>query len=266
MLEAWQVVLLVLSNLILWVPIAWTLWHGQFVDATVLFLLFLASTLYHVCQSGNKNLCVSTLWEQQALDHVFVYLTIAWLGLTFWAITPDVRFGLFLTILFLAVLVLVETTRTFTFAVFLGWFFVLFGALRFVGIGEPIRRYDVALIVVAGLLLGGGFALHLVSGDPDSSRYWWMHSSWHVLAMSGILVVILLRDGVFVNWGLDASVLWHPRGKKRTAGRRRAADSLHAAAGHHGGFVSHASDRIVPYGRGYARATYYGGGGGGGMV
>lgn len=71
MLETWQSLLLILTNLVLWIPILWTLWHGHFVDATVFFLLFLASTLYHVCQ-GDKDMCVSSLWETQASDHVWV--------------------------------------------------------------------------------------------------------------------------------------------------------------------------------------------------
>lgn len=211
MLQDWQVAFLVLTNLILWIAIVYDVWKAHFTEATVIFLLFLASTLYHMCQGGWW--CASSLWEGQATDHVFVYATIAWIFLTFWVLTPDIRFSLFLVIIFLTILFISEATDSFVFLAFFIWFFVLFALFRVVGVGEPIRRYDIALIVVAGLLVGGGFALHLVGDSADSSQYWWAHSLWHVFAMLGIFVVILIRDGayVFKSWGIDDSILWHPR-------------------------------------------------------
>lgn len=217
MLQDWQVALLVLTNLILWIAIVYDVWKAHFTEATVIFLLFLASTLYHMCQGGWW--CASSLWEGQATDHVFVYATIAWIFLTFWVLTPDIRFSLFLVIIFLTILFISEATDSFVFLAFFIWFFVLFALFRVVGVGEPIRRYDIALIVVAGLLVGAGFALHLVGDSADSSQYWWAHSLWHVFAMLGIFVVILIRDGayIFKAWGIDDSILWHPRdgGTKR---------------------------------------------------
>ena len=215
MLESWQTVLLVLSNLILLLPVFYDLYWGRWTESTILFLLFLASVLYHACQ-GDQSLCISTLWEAQSSDHIWVMAVIGWLILTFWAYDPEIRFALFLAILFLAVINIVIVTTTFAFAVFLGWFAILFGILRVVAFGEPIRKHDIFLIVVAVLLLGSGFALHLVAGGTDDSKYWWAHSTWHVLAMLGIFVTILVRDGMFISWGIDSSVLWHPRpGKEK---------------------------------------------------
>lgn len=208
MLESWQVALLTLTNLVLWIPILWTLWHAHFVDATVFFLLFLASTLYHVCQ-GDKDLCVSSLWEEQASDHIWVMSVIAWLILTFWVFNQDVRFSLFLCILFLAIINMVLVVSSFVFAVFLAWFAILFAALRVVAFGEPVRKYDVALILVTLVLIGGSFTLHLIAGDTDNPKYWWAHSLWHVLAMFGLFLVVLIRDGAFIFSGWE-TVLWHP--------------------------------------------------------
>ncbi len=215
MLESWQVVLLTLTNLVLWIPILWTLWHAHFVDATVFFLLFMASTLYHVCQ-GDKDLCVSSLWEEQASDHVWVMAVIGWLILTFWVFNQDVRFSLFLSMLFLAIINVVLVVSTFAFAVFLGWFAVLFAALRVLAFGEPLRKYDIALILITVVLLGGGFALHLVAGGTGDSNYWWAHSLWHVLAMFGLFLVVLIRDGAFIFSGWE-TILWHPGAKNTSA-------------------------------------------------
>ena len=212
MLETWQVVLLTLTNLVLWIPILWTLWHGQFVDATVFFLLFSASTLYHVCQ-GDKDLCVSSLWEEQASDHIWVMSVIAWLILTFWVFNQDVRFSLFLCILFLAIINVVLVVSSFAFAVFLAWFAILFAALRIFAFGEPLRKYDIALILITALMLGGGFALHLIAGGTDNSKYYWAHSLWHVLAMFGLFLVVLIRDGAFIFSGWE-TILWHPTAAK----------------------------------------------------
>lgn len=209
MLESWQVALLTLTNLVLFIPILWTLWHAHFVDATVFFLLFLASTLYHVCQ-GDKDMCVSSLWEEQASDHIWVMAVIGWLILTFWVFNQDIRFSLFLSMLFLAIINVVLVTTTFAFAVFLGWFAVLFAALRVLAFGEPLRKYDIALIIICILLLGGGFSLHLVAGGTDNSNYWWAHSLWHCLAMFGLFLVVLIRDGAFMFSGWE-TILWHPR-------------------------------------------------------
>ncbi len=208
MLESWQVALLTLTNLVLWIPILWTLWHGHFVDATVFFLLFLASTLYHVCQ-GDKDLCVSSLWEEQASDHVWVYLIIGWLILTFWVFDQDVRFSLFLCIVFLAVINVVLVISSFAFAVFLAWFAILFAILRVVAFGEPLRKYDIALIIITVVLVAGSFSLHLIAGGADNPKYYWAHSLWHVLAMFALFLVVLIRDGAFIFSGWE-TILWHP--------------------------------------------------------
>ena len=219
MLETWQSLLLILTNLVLLIPILWTLWHAHFVDATVFFLLFLASTLYHVCQ-GDKDMCVSSLWETQASDHVWVMAVIGWLILTFWVFNQDVRFSLFLCILFLAIINVVMVVSTFAFAVFLGWFAVLFAALRVLAFGEPLRKYDIALILIAVLLLGGGFALHLVAGGVDDPNYWWAHSLWHILAMFGLFLVVLIRDGAFIFSGWE-TILWHPGATKSSSATKK---------------------------------------------
>ena len=233
MLETWQSLFLILTNLVLWLPILWTLWHSHFVDATIFFLLFLASTLYHVCQS-DKSMCVSTLLETQVSDHVWVMATIGalplytyiyiyckffskktgWLILTFWVFNQDVRFSLFLCMLFLAIINVVLVVSTFAFAIFLGWFAVLFAALRVLAFGEPLRKYDIALILITVLLLGGGFALHLIAGGVDNPNYYWAHSLWHCLAMFGLFLVVLIRDGAFIFSGWE-TILWHPGAKSK---------------------------------------------------
>ena len=215
MLETWQSLLLILTNLTLLIPIVWTLWHGHFVDSTVFFLLFLASTLYHVCQ-GDADMCVSSLLETQMSDHVWVMAVIGWLILTCWVFNQDVRFSLFLCMLFLAIINVVLVVSTFAFAVFLGWFAVLFAGLRVLAFGEPLRKYDIALILITVLLLGGGFALHLVAGDVDDSKYWWAHSLWHVLAMFGLFLVVLIRDGAFIFSGWE-TIIWHPGAKSASS-------------------------------------------------
>lgn len=210
-MENWQVALLVFSNLILWIPIIYTVWRGYFIDATILFLLFLASCLYHAC--GGGWWCASSLWEEKALDHVFVYLTAFWIAMGFWRISIQVHYALFLVVVFLTVLFLEEATTTFLFLIFLAWFLILFGIFRLVGAGEPLGHYDVLLILIAVLLLGGGFALHIIAGDVDSQNYWWQHSLWHILSMTGLFVVILIRDEVhiFRKWGITTKILWYIR-------------------------------------------------------
>ncbi len=215
MLESWQVVLLTLTNLVLWIPILWTLWHGHFVDATVFFLLFLASTLYHVCQ-GDEDMCVSSLWEEQASDHIWVMAVIGWLILTFWVFNQDVRFSLFLCMLFLAIINSVLVVSSFAFAVFLAWFAILFAILRVLAFGEPLRKYDIALIVITVLLIAGSFSLHLIAGGTDNSKYWWAHSLWHVIAMFGLFLVVLIRDGAFIFGGWE-TILWHPGAKSTSS-------------------------------------------------
>ncbi len=121
--------------------------------------------------------------------------------------------------LFLAVINIVLVVSTFAFAVFLGWFAVLFAALRVLAFGEPLRKYDIALILITVLLLGGGFALHLVAGGVDDSKYYWAHSLWHVLAMLGLFLVVLIRDGAFIFSGWE-TILWHPGAAKSSTTKK----------------------------------------------
>lgn len=190
-------VLLVVTHIFLLPAIVYALIRRMPVDATVLSMLLLASSLYHSCLAG--WFCEISLSDHRVADHTFVYVTITWLFLTMAAgMRMDVRYSILLGIVFILVFFNEHLFESFAFAAILFATFLLYGLVGLFWIGLPLRRFDVIFGFVILVLVGAGFAMHLVGAKPSSPNYWWAHSLWHVFAMIAIVLFLIMRDYFYI--------------------------------------------------------------------
>jgi len=187
-------VFLVLTNLVLVPAIAIALWIGRdLVTATVLFLMFVVSTLYHVCEAGWW--CLATCDTQQAADHIMVYTLVFWIFLVGSTRARDVQFALLLINVASLVLFVAVTTQTSFFGLLYVLFFIAWVIVEYVGFGIPPRPYGIGLVLIAIALAAVGLAPFFVGGDPGDANYWWTHSLWHFFVILAVIFLLLALYG-----------------------------------------------------------------------
>lgn len=195
-METYQSIFLVLSNLFLLPAIIWSIFKNNILDTTILIIVFVASTIYHLCLA--EWVCVSTQWESQLSDHAMVYILMMWIYISLWDISLVARTAFIYIVIYLLYLFSVNAVSNWLFAISLIWFFIAFAIFRIAlyQFNEKIFGMDLILTIISIILFGIGLFMHIWGGSPSSTNYWWTHSLWHVFAMLGIFVIILARDGV----------------------------------------------------------------------
>lgn len=205
--------LLVVTNVFLIPAIVYSAMRRMPVDATILSMLLLASTLYHACQA--EYFCETSLSDHRLADHSFVYITLTWLFLSMASgVRMDVRYSILLGIIFILIFFNERLFQSFAFAGILLATFVLYALVGLFWIGLPLRRFDVIFGLIILVLFGAGFALHLVGSDPDSANYWWAHSLWHVFAMCAIVLFLIMRDNFYILGLHHEFAPWKRRGPR----------------------------------------------------
>ncbi len=186
-------VLLVLSNLVLVPAIILALYFRDLVTATILFLMFIVSTLYHICEANWY--CMVSFFGHQTADHVMVYTLLFWVFIVGTTRYRNVQFSMLLINIASLVVFAVVTTQTFYFGILYVAFFIAWVIVSWAGFGMPPKPYDIGLIVIAVVLASSGFGLHLAGDDPGDSNYWWAHTLWHLFAMVAVIVLLVAIYG-----------------------------------------------------------------------
>ncbi len=205
---------LVLTNLALVPALAYCARRWLFPELAILSVVFLASSTYHMCQAGFVCLLDVGFSAFQLSDHFWVFSALLWVVLFFVGLGLEYRFViLVLSQLLLLLLILEFGHDKFFSAVVIGGI-VLIAFLLLAFIGRAVPDISVANLVVALLLIGGGFVLFLLAGDPahegnpGDPNYGPFHSAWHVLIMLAVYPALDLRikDGVIERF---AQVMLH---------------------------------------------------------
>jgi hypothetical protein len=198
-------VALVLSNLFLVPAIVFAILHWEaehddedrvvrytfrprIVDAVVFGRIFAGSVMYHMCHAGWG--CVSPFAFMQAADHVQVWMGMVWITLLFLSFQKEITFSAFLLIelLFQSLPFVLMNTSLFPVAFLPAVVVLLFMRVTFMHI--PILKYDILLGVVAVLLFVSG-VFFINGADVYDPQYWYIHATWHVLAMTALTLLYL---------------------------------------------------------------------------
>ena len=189
--------MLVLSNVVLIPAILVALWFRDLITATLLFLMFIVSSFYHICAADWY--CAASHTAHQSADHIMVYTTIFWIFLMFTTRYVKVQVSLLLINIAALVVFSAFSRETNLFAVFYVAFFPAWIGVRWMGFGLPPRKYDILFLAVAFVLFGAGYGLYFAGDSPEDANYWWVHSAWHVLSMSAIVIVLFVAYGYAFN-------------------------------------------------------------------
>jgi len=187
-------VFLVLTNLVLIPAILIALCIGRdLVTGTILFLMFVLSTLYHICEAGWY--CMVSFDTHQAADHLMVYTLVFWVFLMGTTRYRNVQFSLLLVNTAALVLFVTVSTQTFFFGFLYVLFFIGWISVSYAGFGIPPKPYGIGLLLIALGLALIGLAPFLVGDDPGDSNYWWAHSLWHFFVMLAVIFLLLALYG-----------------------------------------------------------------------
>lgn len=188
---------LVISNLVLIPAIIVALWFRDLITATILFLMLIVSSFYHICAAGWY--CAASHQAHQTADHILVYTLVFWIFLMLTTRYIKVQVSLLLINIAALVVFAAFSRETNLFAVFYVVFFPIWIAVRWMGFGIPPRRYDVVFLGIAFVLFGAGYGLYFLGNSPDDPNYWWVHSVWHLLSMASVILVLLVAYGIGVR-------------------------------------------------------------------
>ena len=187
---------LILSNIALLPAIFSAVRRGLLPEATILSILLAVSMAYHFCLAGVS--CLFPLATLREMDHFFVYSTLIWIVLYFieppWPIRVS---AFFIGEVFIIGFLLTYVSKTWVYGVLIGAIFLGALVLLFLVV-RKIPSIDWLDLVILVVLIGVGFSLHIVAGDPGDKDYPTLHSVWHILAMLAIYFVLELKDGT--NW------------------------------------------------------------------
>ncbi len=200
---------LILSNLALLFAIGFSIKRQLLPETTILGILMSVSITYHFCQTGIS--CLFPLDTLREMDHFFVYSTLIWIVLYFIEPPWPIRISVFfLAQVFIFPFLLTFLETNWVAGVLIG--VIVVGALFLLFIVvQRIPNIDWLDLLIAAILLGVGFALHITAGDPEGSNYSVPHSIWHILSMLAIYFVLEIKDGT--NW--LAKVTREFRGERR---------------------------------------------------
>lgn len=184
---------LILSNLAMLPAIIVSFYYSLLPEAFVLIVLLFVSSIYHLCQSG--FLCIYSFTSLQVADHFYVYSILIWITLYFVGLNLQCKFIIFFVIqaaLLPAVMIYLHSW------ILTGVVIAVLVVVALVVLGFFIKDFPVIDwldIIIVFILLGGGFSLHYVSGDPGSPNYPAGHSMWHILSMLAIFFIIECKEG-----------------------------------------------------------------------
>jgi predicted membrane channel-forming protein YqfA (hemolysin III family) len=187
-------ILLVLTNLVLIPAIAIALFIGRdLVTATILFLMFLVSTLYHICEAGWY--CMVSFDTHQAADHMMVYTLLFWVFMVGTTRYRDVQFSMLLINTAALVVFVTVSTQTAIFGALYVAFFITWLIVSAAGFGIPPKPYGIFMLLIVVVLALVGLVPFFAGDDPGESKYWWAHSLWHVFVMLAIIFLLLALYG-----------------------------------------------------------------------
>lgn len=184
---------LVLSNLILIPTSLHALFMGHYSETVSVFVTFAISSLYHSCQAN--FFCVAPLNAMQICDHFFVYSCMAWILFFLMELQLQHRFIGLLLIQAVMLPALMSSIHKWWIALVLISFVVVFSLFILLVCMKEVPKFDTIELVIATVLLIGGFILHIFAGDPGEAGYAWKHSIWHILSMMAIFFAIEMKDG-----------------------------------------------------------------------
>ncbi len=202
---------LVISNIALLPAIIYAFYLKLIPETSIISVVFIISTVYHLCQAGFICLLTIDFVTFQFSDHFFVYSLLVWIVLYAIGLPLEFRFAIFIWIQALLFPLLLEFKNTWWFGGFIIGFIVLITVLLLSLIIRAIPRINIFSLIAAVILLGIGFALHLIGGDPTppshdqqhlkneeddiNHKYVWLHSLWHIFSMLAIYYVLDLKYG-----------------------------------------------------------------------
>ncbi len=195
---------LVLTNLALVPALFYSARRWLFAELAILSVVFLASSAYHLCQAGFVCLLDVGFSAFQLSDHFWVFSALLWVVLFFAGLGLEYRFVILVLSQLLLLLLILEFGHDSWFSAVVIGGIVLIAFLLLVFVGRAVPDVSIANLVVALLLVGGGFVLFLLAGDPPHDRdpgdpsYGPFHAGWHVLIMLAVYPALDLRikDGV----------------------------------------------------------------------
>lgn len=182
---------LVLSNFAILPAVIYTVYKHLFIDAAILVIMFIASSVYHLCQSD--FFCAVSFNALQIVDHFFVYQTLIWV--LFYIVNIPLVHRLTL-LLFFQMGLLPFTLQYVNSWWLTGITLLLIGVVCVVSLtffywDKPVlSKFDFCIAVI---LIGTGFYLHVLAGPPGVPNYWLWHALWHMLAMLGIFFVYTFK-------------------------------------------------------------------------
>jgi hypothetical protein len=187
-------VFLVITNIVLIPAILIALLIGRdLVTATILFMMFLVSTFYHICEAGWY--CMVPLDTLQASDHIMVYTLVFWVFLIGTTRYRDIQFSLLLVNTAALVVFVAVSTHTAFFGAFYVAFFIAWIIVSYAGFGIPPKPYGIGLLLIALMLTLFGLIPFFIGGDPGDSNYWWTHSLWHFFVILAVIFLLLALYG-----------------------------------------------------------------------
>ena len=199
-------IVLIGSNIALLPSIWYAGFLGLIPEVAIISVVFTVSTIYHLCQVGFVCILEMKFTTFQLLDQFFVYSLFVWMTFYFIGLELQYRFAILVVIQALLVPLLIEFAHTWWFAGIIIGIVVVIALLLLSLVVRGIPKFSAISMFLVILLLGTGFALHVIGGDPfppdrdlteeeKISQYAWFHSAWHVLAMLSVYYVLDMKRG-----------------------------------------------------------------------
>lgn len=210
---------LVASNAPLLLAVAYCVVYGLIPEAAVTTATFLASSMYHLCQT--TDVCVFSLYTHVISDHIFVFTLVVWMFLFLLRMRLDVHAALFVLGLLFIVPVMIQYMNAWwvtpVVALVLLVAYVATWALR-----GRWPAYDWLDMAIGVTLMAAGCGFFFAAGPPDGANYVWAHSIWHALVMLGLYFALEMTDGESLTAKLRRRFGHHHNHKDKQQQQRRA--------------------------------------------
>lgn len=187
-------IFLVLSNLAILPALLYSIQYKLIPELTILFIVFVISSFYHLCQT--EFYCIIPDFKtHQTADHFFVFTALIWVILYAFAI--PLKYRISLTFIFQALILLpliFYVNLDWLSALFIG-FIITILIFIFALITQQFPKFNIYNFLIVFILITVGLILHVIGGDTSSSFYSWTHSAWHIFSMLAIYFALDLRRG-----------------------------------------------------------------------
>lgn len=208
----WSGLFLVGSNWALLPAIIYALKLRLIAIFTVLAIVFLQSSVYHLCQVDFG--CVLDIQFEilRSGDHFFVYSALIWIAMYFIDLQDNYKIAVLLVFQFILLPLILQFVDTwwFSLVIIILLVVVIVALLLFVTKTPPIVK--VPSLIVMLLLLAGGFVFFYLGGEPfspdeadvesdSSKKYSTFHSLWHIAVMLSAWYAIDIKYGQSVIYG-----------------------------------------------------------------